>query len=250
MTVDVVILAAGHSRRYAEGSGHANNVIPKALRRFHIPGMPDLQAPMMWEHVILGFKNPRSVMLTLRKDHLWAWSNDTLTALTLNAIDNSRGQADTLWQSIGLSDDPLLVVNCDQGFAPWVLNQFVLECSNQKRVGALVFEAGPEEAHRWSYVDATKENSQTIRRAAEKEAIGAYAMAGAYYFHDRWVLKKALEQVVIYHRSTLAEPYISHAFSAMGAAGYGAFAYVIDRSHIYDWGTLELFEKWKKENIK
>lgn len=150
-------------------------------------------------------------------------------------LGSTRGQADTLYRALEYStiyDQEVMVVNCDQGFAPGILDRLALAGRNSWLCTALTFPAEPQEAARWSYVNSHPH----FQFAAEKQAVGTHALAGAYYFPNSKMLAKNLIRLL--NGTTSTEPYISQVYDHFIG---NKLSVPIRRKDWYDWGTPEAF---------
>lgn len=158
----------------------------------------------------------------------------------------TRGQGETILKALGTLMmrldywDELLVLNCDQGFAPGVLDELVARGRHARMSAALTFKAPREEEHRWSFVD----DFPIFHDAEEKRYIGENALAGAYYFPDYRDLHRSLISVVHWADISKTEPYLSHAY---GFISKKKLAVDMRREDWYDWGTPDSFERFLSE---
>lgn len=231
----VVILACGDSKRFREIYG--GSYPPKQFLEFRAAA--DADPCQMWENVLHGLRTEAEVSLVLRTDHGGYRRTPRRRGPVQRCwIDGeTRGQADTLRIALGglAAKSDLLVVNCDAGFAPGLLDAVVAKGRTTDSIAALTFPAGKEEASRWSYID----DHPYFHQAAEKTALGTHALAGAYYFPRVDELEAALVRVCDERR--YKEPYISQAFGYIPSA---KLSVEIDRKDWYDWGTPEALERF------
>jgi len=145
-------------------------------------------------------------------------------------VHNSRGQAHAVLCALDattperFADVPVLVMNCDMVIC---LEDIVRTCEqvsyNSADVGILTTESKSEA---YSYVNSFPFPT----RFAEKRAISAHAMVGAWAFRSSRQLRDALQFVCRNHN----EPYLSAALAKMSAVFKCAHA-----SSFLDWGTPE-----------
>jgi len=237
--ITTVVLAAGESKRFPDHS------TPKPFIKFRVP--PARNPSQMWENAINNLTIPTDVYLALRTDHyqysIEATSRHDIRALWL---DPTPGQAATLEAVIqafiqrGLNIEELLVVNCDQGFAPGILDRLVQRGREGGVTCALTFQAPPQEHYRWSYVDGHPQ----FNEAAEKRVVGTHGLAGAYYFPNLHRLYKAVRLATAQAEELDEEPYISQIFQHIP---FLKFSLEIRREDWYDWGTSQALKKFLGE---
>lgn len=229
-----LVLAAGESKRFL---GFRT---PKQFLEMPTDG------PQMWENVLEWLSVPCNTFLALQERHRHFYRKRYRFTMEIWLPKPTTGQADTLRQSLqfldalrGTSQDDILVVNCDQGFAPGLLDRLVSHGRDHGWPAALTFPAGLDEVFRWSYVDGHPQ----FQEAAEKEAIGTHALAGAYYFPDRMALHEAVDEAVHWTASRGQEPYVSHVYQFLLTPKVSVEC---RREDLYDWGTPEALERWRK----
>lgn len=230
----VIVPAAGNSVRFGEGT-------PKQFRRFSVsPGEPQR---MMWENAVHGLRIAKRLLVGIRFDHeLYGHAGWSQTLAEYVILDQSRGQADTILQVMQYAQhmtvnhtvtDEVLIVNCDNGFAPGVLDKLVAEGRHNQKPTAITIQAQPDEDNRWSFIS----DHPWFFFAAEKKPISKMALAGAYYFPHFQDLARALK--IINERS--GEPYLSMVYDHMA---WEKCSLQIRRDDWYDWGTPEALTRF------
>lgn len=137
----------------------------------------------------------------------------------------SSGQADTAQQAVEMIDGHILIVNCDNAFE-LNLERFVERCRRQQvACGAIVFPSNGEA--KYGYVN----DAPWFDYGAEKSPISQWALAGAFYFKDRHVLRTAYTAVPWV---TGRERYLSQVFGHITGP---LLAYRIGRNDLHEWGT-------------
>lgn len=232
-TLPVIVLACGDSKRFQE-----SYKIPKQFLNF---AAHPFESAQMWQNALNGFQEVHRTYVAVRKDHhLFLDPNGDVTPIWLPP---TAGQADTALMAVEelrkvyQQFDDILLVNCDQGFAPGVLDALVRTGRREQLPAAITFRASADEASRWSYVN----DHPTFDIAAEKAAIGSHALAGAYYFNDIDLLVHSLDRVVNHSFRNSLEPYISGVYDFMNRA---KISVEVRRDDVYDWGTIEGFEQF------
>lgn len=232
--ITTLVLACGDSKRF---KGY---YIPKQFLEFPMP--PRGVVGQMWENVLDGLTVPSEIVLAMRHDHSKFYAPRHRKAGFVQ-LERTLGQADTLLQALeftALFSKDILVVNCDNGFAPGLLDRLVIDGQRLGCTAALTFPAGPEEQDRFSFVDG----HPRFTVAAEKRAIGSHALAGAYYFPDAKQVVDATFRAIERIRNTGWEPYISHIFDYIPGT---KASLDIRREDCYDWGTSESFKAYLGE---
>jgi molybdopterin-guanine dinucleotide biosynthesis protein A len=234
----VIILACGKSKRFV---GYD---VPKQFLSFKSPqiGGREMQ---MWQHTVDGVTTNADFYIAMLNEHVHK-NIRVASPFHINVLNMSptRGQADTLFQAVSqiksFSPKPrgVLVLNCDQGFAPGVLESFITLGHLEGMPAALTFKAPASEAHRWSYVD----NHPFFYAAKERKAASEHAMAGAYFFPSLTELYVAAQDVCMW-APTGHEPYVSEIFGYIPGTKRSI---EMRREDWYDWGTPETFEDFKK----
>jgi molybdopterin-guanine dinucleotide biosynthesis protein A len=223
-----LILAAGESKRFGG--------VPKQL-------LEVTDGVQMWEKSIDNLTHRAAVVALFQEKHRGRVRKRYREATDVY-INPTRGQAETLSEGLRFLslvrtklDQELLVVNCDNGFGPHVLDDLVSSgrCTGQPT--AVTFRATPDEENRFSFVDG----HPTFYSAQEKQAVSNFALAGAYYFPSRDDLRFALDEVL---GQTRGEPYISHVYEHILGPKTSCN---INRTHWYDWGTPAALENWRSQ---
>lgn len=204
----------------------------------------------MWETAVENLKEPTSVFVVVQERHRKYLRKVYRLATEIWLPRPTSGQAATLREALvflqalrsGMmfADDELLVVNCDNGFAPGLLDRLVKQGRDWSLPAALTFPAPPEEADRWSYVDGHPQ----FQEAMEKQCCGTHALAGAYYFPQRWALHEAVDEAVDFTLGTGHEPYVSHVFACLLGP---KISVECRREDWYDWGTPEALQRWREQ---
>lgn len=201
----------------------------------------------MWEATLENLTIPCATFVAVQEKHRRFLTRKIRLATEI-WLKPTLGQADTLRQSLKFlealrreSDDELLVVNCDLGFAPGLLDRVVLAGQAYDRPSALTFPATAAEQSRWSYVDG----HPWFQEAEEKRAVGTHALAGAYYFPSRTFLAEAVDEAVDWNLGTGHEPYISHVYQFLLT---NKISVECRREDLYDWGTPEALGDWQEKN--
>lgn len=202
----------------------------------------------MWEAAIDSLTLKNELYVVIQDRHKQYFKRAFRLATEILLPRPTVGQADTLKQGLlhvqnsrRETDDEVLVVNCDNGFAPGLLDRLVVYGRRQERPAALTFPATVEEQHRWSYVDGHPEFST----AEEKIAIGTHALAGAYYFPNRIYLQDACDEAVDWVSGTGREPYLSRVYEFLLSP---KLSIECRREDMYDWGTPEALERWNEQH--
>lgn len=232
------ILAAGDSKRFANSPYAVLG--PKQFIPFSVA--PGAFVAQMWENTVVGTDCIEDLTLVIRTDHAPYLRPPVYHRRTRVHWLNkpTAGQAETLLLAMEETpNEEIMVVNCDQGFAPGLLDRLVSEGRSASMPAALTFKAGPEEATRWSYV----EDHPLFFDAEEKKAIGPMALAGAYYFPDSRLLKQCLILATSWATKNGTEPYISGVYGFMPK---NKLSVEIRREDCYDWGTPEAFERFNR----
>lgn len=223
-----LVLAAGESKRFV---GYP---MPKQFITFAMNSSEQLL--QMWENAISSVMTPCRRYVAVRTTARQHYK--PLTPASMVVVPVTTGQATTLqaalkaFDELGNLGEELLVVNCDQGFAPGLLDRLVNVGRTEQLPAAVTFPAAPEECNRWSYVDG----HPVFYEAAEKRAIGTHALAGAYYFPDRRTLAESLDEAIDWTAGTGWEPYVSHLYQFLLAP---KISVECRREDLYDWGTPE-----------
>lgn len=233
----VIILACGKSTRFA---GYD---VPKQFLPFKSPqiGGREMQ---MWQHTVSSLHTEADFYIAILNEHVHK-NIQVASPFHINVLNMSptRGQADTLFQAVSQirtfsKPSSVLVLNCDQGFAPNVLESFVTLGYLEGMPAALTFKASAAEASRWSYVD----NHPFFYAAKERKAASEHALAGAYFFPSIMELYVAAQDVCMWS-PTNHEPYVSEIFGYIPGTKRSI---EMRREDWYDWGTPEAFEEFKK----
>lgn len=232
--ITVVILAAGRGTRF-KGYG-----VPKPFVSFRLPTQED--GKQMWQQSVDSltishrlapiFCRDDIPFMTPRFVNTWPLWIERTDGQAISLLD---GLASLLDSNRHVSSD-LLVVNCDAGYAPGVLDHLVVTGRQSGRIGAVTFEATESEQDRWSYVD----DHPQFRNCAEKRFLSPNALAGAYYFPDAQALYLATAVTVREMYGTGWEPYVSHVINHYSGWKNSCR---IRREDWYDWGTKEAFER-------
>lgn len=222
------MLAAGESSRF---NGRLKQFI-------HFKHDADSLDKQMFENAIESLTLPARCWVALRNDAVGAVAA-CHRAFTPVPVLHTRGQAQTLlWALQALPEQSeLLVVNCDAGWAPHVLDCFVEESRKDKVASAIVFSIADlkfNDPSRYSHIDSYP----GFYMAAEKRAISRYALAGAYYFPNIPELSRALRTACL---NTRFEPYISHAYNHIHGKKN---TFLIEQDQWFDWGTPEALAKY------
>lgn len=239
--IPTIILACGDSLRFKDYDR------PKQFLTFAMHPEPPAQ---MWQNVLVGMKCERRVILAVRKDHS-QFLTEPSEKCQICWMPPTGGQADTLYRAINMWRDTdiiasrhrawndAIVVNCDQGFAPGVLDRLVEVGRREGLPAAVTFHATVDEEHRWSYID----HHPKFNYAAEKKAISIHALGGAYYFHDVDLLDYYLERAVQLAEGDDREAYLSEVYDHFGMMKVSV---EVRRDDIYDWGTPEAFRRFSE----
>lgn len=162
---------------------------------------------------------------------------DELAKFVVRPIFHSRGQADTILQGLAhVPDGEVLIVNCDQGFAPSILTNFIaMAKATRTSSAAIVFEGNDNPAY--SYIGEVRVDTAYeglwFYRAVEKTVISKWAMAGAYWFRSARELAGTICRSML-RTGPEAEPYLSECFEGMRS-----LAFPIANSEMFQWGTPE-----------
>ena len=233
----VIILACGHSTRFVDYPK------PKQFLSFKSPQIGG-RVMQMWQHTVDSLTTPADYYLAVLNEHVHK-NIQVVSPFHINVLNMrpTRGQADTLFQAasqISRFSKPrsVLVLNCDQGFAPNVLESFITLGHLEGMPSALTFKAPASEAHRWSFVD----NHPFFYAAKERLAISEHAMAGAYFFPSFRDLHNAACDVSMWGPQ-YKESYVSEIFGYIPGTKRSV---EMRREDWYDWGTPEAFEEFKK----
>lgn len=228
----LLIPAAGVSRRFRD----KGILTPKPLIKFQYGLSP---ARTMLEHAISGIGNKPLVGVLEKDKRDWTWP--ARVDLIPLAVEETQGQADTVlkmlkWMDaagIFVDDEDVLILNSDARIT-YDLDTFVRQ-SNDFHCAALVFE----DRNKWptvppySYVNAFPE----FQRAAEKEQISPWAIAGAFYFSKMALLRDAiLEQIANKERAKNDEYYLS---GTLARHTGDKLAVLCKREQVISWGTPE-----------
>lgn len=222
-----IVPAAGRSERYkAEGIE-----TPKPLIRFaHRILSPDERKCMIHYviHNSVGYTYvvcPSSQEREFREAYVY---NPLVTV-----EEETRGQADTIYQALEqlndegtASDEAVLVVNSDQGFA-FSLKGFVAEAEARDLDCAVLGFQSTNPAY--GYVDG-----QVFDGGFEKPNLHtpAWALAGAFYFESSAALRVALHERLA--RFADGEPYLSQCLSDIKGNKQVIPMY---EWQLYPWGT-------------
>lgn len=224
--LNVMVLACGASTRFP------SHTIPKQFIEF--PVYPDATPRQMWRNTIAGLREQVRVhLITLKDFHLMVDPGDA----NVVCLDMSRGQAETVYfgllriRPVPRGRDPVLIVNCDNGFAPGLLDKLLTEGRFQNIPAALTFQ---QTGRRWSYVDG----HPTFGSAIEKPSADfgqTHALAGAYYFPDVDELTKQLGwNMRRMYPENQGEPYLSQVYRHIPGLKWSC---EVRRDDVYDWGT-------------
>lgn len=223
MRFTTLVLAAGESERFAR----AGITKPKGLLRMV---WSKREACMLEHSAQLYAETPTRIVI--KTDKLSQFFNGIVTfRVNLFCITETRGQADSAQQGVESLEGPIVVVNCDNGFS-LSLDTFARNCIDKGVLaGALVFPSNRE--LRYGYVD----DMPFFDFGAEKAAISNWALAGAFYFKDRHVLREAYKCDLAALKArgvSNAEIYLSHLFKWIPGQ---KLAVPIARSVLHEWGT-------------
>ena len=235
--VDVIVLASGTSSRFGD---KLKQFITFAVEK----GGPERQ---MFENAVSSLTVPATLWVALRSDLLGRVAG-CRRAFNVAPVPHTRGQGESLLRALSALPEQgdLLVLNCDVGWAPDVLDSFVEEAQVLRKDSAIVFDSGitvrgldrngnqVPEVSPYSHVNAVPE----FRFASEKLAVSPWAMAGAYYFVNRPELARALRTSM---GNWSREPYISQAYVHIAGKKN---AFVIDKEQWLDWGTPEALARY------
>lgn len=223
-----VVLAAGVSQRFKDWGV----LKPKGLidLRFkgHVLSMIEHSAQARMR-IGAGWEPSNPVRIAVRTADLETfakWSSFGMrTRYGFHYIVASTGQADTAQQAVEGIEGAILIVNCDNAFDT-SLSVFVDKCSHSGLLaGALVFPTQGET--RYGYVSS----APYFESGAEKTPISEWALAGAFYFKNRHVIRSAFEQT---KWSVDRERYLSQLFFAIPGL---KLAVRIGRDQLHEWGT-------------
>ncbi len=238
--IDTIVLAAGRSTRFA-GS------VPKQFREFSFGGSSKAQ---MWENAIGTFVTS-SIHLVVRSHDLPRIKTTFVEGNIVYSERDTGGQLGSLLialrhmsRTMNLSRRPVLVINCDQGFAPGILSNLVMQSALRDAPCAIVFKSLLGEEKRWSTIDlqfSDDDSDLLFLSASEKKATSPYALAGAYVFPDASLVETKIDAIIdsgIAEKS--GELYISRLYEWLPGLKYGI---EIRRDQFHDWGTQETFEE-------
>lgn len=224
----VVVPAGGYATRFAR----ANIYVPKGL--IELDSVPMLvravgEAQELGE-VLVGVP---AADIRLYEERLRPWRE------TFNVVAAERvGQAAAVLHMLAhVPDGEVLVINCDQGFAPGVLRRFVHQCREAQltechmRCGVITMPSD-DPAH--GYVDAIP----WFTIAAEKRVLSTHALAGAFWFQNARALACAITELFArMHQAGGTSIYLSQALNVLRPGG--RYAMEIPRNQVYSWGTPE-----------
>lgn len=247
-----LVLAAGVSKRFFDVFGP--HYPPKQFLSFKATTAAD--PAQMWENAIRSVTLDDRLYVAFREDHrLWLTAPVRRRDAGWIWLAPTQGQADTMLQALRAipQEGELLVVNCDNGFAPGVLNRLVHEGRHYHSVAAITMQVSGE--HRWSWVDG----HPRFHSAAEKRMISPFALAGAYYFPSLEEAHVCVERAVNSACETMInaqtgeatlharEPYLSEMFRWLPDP---KISVEIDKNHFYDWGTPAALNDFIRYEIK
>jgi hypothetical protein len=190
----------------------------------------------MLEHSINGVDG-YDIHIGARKEHVEEFKKQFGDDFTIHEIKSTNGQADTVAQineKLYQDDDyPVLVINSDQMFL-YPLETFLAQVQ-EFEAGVLVFEGNRNPV--FSYVD----DFPVFQKAAEKQAISPWAIAGAFYFKSTDILHKAFKIQEPEQRQddallTRGESYLSHTLNFIEGAKLAVFT---TPHKVIGWGTPE-----------
>lgn len=235
-----IVLACGESRRF-QNFGYET---PKQYIQFeidHAMGSPRYLENFMCENVLAGLSTPTivtTVGLEKHHEYLLRVANNTLM------VPSSRGQAQTALHKFDALDTlecytDALIVNCDNGFAPGVLDRLVERGRGANCIAVLTFETLESEETRWSFVD----DHPFFTTTGEKQHVSSCtrAIAGAYYVPRRLFKEFRDSLYATTVNPSGHEPYISHALRGVAGKKLSVGMY---RAEFYDWGTPESFKEF------
>lgn len=218
-----IVLAAGGSIRFRTVGVHK----PKGLIQLRWRGV---EATML-EHSaqILGkdYLNVRIAVHSKDMEQFANWVNTDAYRCKYGFyyVVATNGQADTAQQAVEAIEGPIVIVNCDNGFET-TLSDFGMMCiGNDVACGALVFGSNGET--RYGYVD----NAPWFTYGTEKSPVSRWALAGAFYFRSRHVLREAYATAPF---SAGKECYLSQLFASIPG---NKMAVRIQRDQLHEWGT-------------
>lgn len=218
-----VVLAAGSSARF---KAHGLNK-PKGLVRLNWRG---LDGTMLEHSAQLLDRRRRDVRIAVHiKDTSmfadWVGHDSHRMKYGFYYVVSTNGQADTAQQAVDSIEGQIVIVNCDNGFQ-CDLNEFAAQCfHNEVNCGALVFPSSGE--NKYGYVDG----APWFSYGSEKNPISRFALAGAFYFRSRHVLREAYAATPF---TPGKECYLSQLFTAVHG---NKLAVRILRSELHEWGT-------------
>jgi HAD superfamily hydrolase (TIGR01509 family) len=107
----------------------------------------------------------------------------------------TKGTAITVQSALDtIQDDcPIMVANCDQIIEVDMGSFFIKLCNTFAKGGILTFHA-PDKNPKWSYVDGIGQHH--VQRVAEKDPISSEATVGVYWWYNKDILSKAIEDLV------------------------------------------------------
>lgn len=225
----VIVPACGQSRRFKE----AGIMLPKGLIRFSMPlvGQPEFQT--MIEHVLAhDWVDTWETVIVVRKEDVALFEMHLPSRYHIHGIASSAGQADTIRQCIsnlGLNGRPILVVNSDNQ----ILYPLHAICQIDGFASVSLVVPGEDDTA-YSYV----ENFPLFLRAAEKEPISKWALAGAFYFPEAINLFHAVVRQMTNCQPHANEYYLSGALGEM-QVGLDNLAVAMPKSMLRSWGTPE-----------
>lgn len=234
----VLVPAAGNSQRYLDLGIRQ----PKPLIKFEHGGgfrvtmlEHALQGAQYDWPVVVGVKSGmvRAFQHSLRTD----WPYVTSQQTTVVAINQSRGQSDTILQMLAhVPDGEVLVVNSDQGFSPPVLGRLVTEARwaqlTRRHMKAAVLTMKANDPA-YSYIDT--DTGPWFDEAVEKKVISHRACAGAFWFQDARELAAAISKQQVMDWSG-RETYLSEAINRLPPGGRLAVD-MYPCEQLYQWGT-------------
>lgn len=236
MNVIAIVMACGRSARFQL------NGLPKQFVEF---GSPPQQ---MYRNVVEGLDCRRKLLMTLNEYEALVRVPCDQTWVTMTC-ESSAGQAETAMKALSHvnhseSFDGYLFVNCDNGFAPGVLDRLVYNCGEWNWPGALTMQVHSDEENRWSFVDG----HPRFYNVYEKKCVhmvgqAPRALAGAYYVPANWLahFDDTLARVVHSSRTRRVEPQMSAVLTMLNAP---LLSVDMKRDEFYDWGTVQSFHQW------
>lgn len=217
------MLAAGSSIRFK----NIGLDKPKGLLNFKWKGLEGAMLEHSGQLLSRPFPNVRIAVHSKDLEQFGDWVSNDQYRMRYGFYYTvaTNGQADTAQQAVEAIEGPIVVVNCDNGFNN-SLEAFASACSdNAVACGVLVFESDQET--RYGYVDA----APWFTYGTEKTPVSKWALAGAFYFSSRHVLREAYAATPFVPGQ---ECYLSQLFAAIKGL---KLAFRMPRTDLHEWGT-------------